>query len=150
MTQLVLAGVSVLLVGAAVHSKPPRQAVSPVKLEAGKAILQKGERFILPKGTAIRVEHVKGEAELEVNYLRLIPVKKDQWAYEIRPVDRPNLRIQPERDALKGVEVIFAGKRGELIRGTLFDRGFLWKSQPFEIRDRTGKVLFSTRIKGRK
>jgi hypothetical protein len=148
MARLFLAGVSVLLVGAVVLSQAQEQAAPPVKLEAGKAILREGERLILPRGTVLSAEHVKGEAELEVGFLRLIPTKKDRWEYEIRPVGRTHLRIKPAPGALSGVEVAFAGKRGQLVRDTTLGKSFTWEVQPYEIRDRSGKVVFSTKAQG--
>lgn len=155
MTRLVLALLAVLLVDGGVQSRPLPQAAPggkappppPVKLEAGKAILQKGERLILPKGTVVRKEHVAGEADLEVRSLHLIPAKKEQWEYEVRPVGRTHLRLKPERGALKGVSVVFAGKRGELAQDTILGSGFAWLEQPYEIRDRAGKVLFRSKGK---
>jgi hypothetical protein len=92
---------------------------------------------------------VKGEAELEVGFLRLIPTKKDRWEYEIRPVGRTRLRIKPAPGALSGVEVAFAGKRGELLRDTMLGGSFTWVAQPYEVRDRAGKVLFAAKAEGK-
>jgi|GEM_PF-4823599 len=147
MIRLSLVGVLVFLVSAVGQTQPKGRAAPPINLEAGKAILRDGEQLILPKGTVILTAHVNGDADLEVGSLRVIPAKKKDWEYEIRPVGRTQLVVRPERNVLNGVEVIFAGKRGQLRDDTTLSGGFLWRDQPYEIRGRDGKVLFQNKGK---
>jgi hypothetical protein len=128
---------------------PGGQAVRPVKLEAGKAILQKGQRLILPQGTVVGKEHLTGKDPLEVTWLRLIPAKKDQWEFEVRTLGRSPLRVSLAPGALDGVKIKFAGFRGELLSDTTLSGAFTWSEQPYEIRDRAGKVLFQSKGKAK-
>jgi hypothetical protein len=120
-----------------------RAPACPVKLEAGKPVLGKGEQLIVPKGTVIEVRG-KALAEVDVSSLRLIPALKDQWVYEIRPLGRNYLRVEVAKGALTWAEVMSTGAMSKLVRDTtLTDHaGITWLEQPYEIRDRAGKVVF--------
>jgi hypothetical protein len=125
--------------------------IFPARLQPGKPVLAVGERVIVPKGTVVmRRDSVL--TEVKVRFLRLIPAKKDQWEYEIRPLGSEPLRVEVGKDAFSGVLLLSTAVFSELAGDTtLKDRASItWLDQPYEIRDRAGKLLFTTKGKPRK
>lgn len=144
------------ILSAAAEDKPP--VGPPVKLEDGKPVLQEGARLYLPQGTLVE-SYGKPLTGLGVTRLWLVPPKQEKWVYEVRPLGSGSLEIQVAKDAFKEVKLLrpaLAYEDGREPDGFLPDHHLMtdgasvtWVGQPYEIRDRAGKVLYATPLPAR-